>query len=62
MNAEAKIEVINLLGQVVYNKTSSLIRGKLQSAIKLNDEADGIYLVRVIVKEHIYSLPIILEK
>ncbi|MBK6485137.1 MAG: T9SS type A sorting domain-containing protein [Chitinophagaceae bacterium] len=62
LNAEGKIEVINLLGQVVYNKTSVLLKGKLQAVINLNDEADGLYLVRVKVDEQLYSGLIVFDK
>ena len=61
-NTEAKIEVINLLGQVVYAKTTAMLKGKLEEAIKLSDEADGLYLVRVMVNEQLYSRRIVLDK
>lgn len=62
INEAATIEVINLLGQVVYNKTSVLLKGKLEETIDLNDEADGIYIVRVKVDEQLYSGLIVFDK
>lgn len=61
-NGDAKIEVINLLGQVIYNKSSVLVKGKLQESIKLNDAADAIYLVRVMVKDEAYYRQIVYQK
>ena len=34
----------------------------LEEAIKLSDEADGMYLVRVMVNEQLYSRRIVLDK
>lgn len=57
--AAEKIEVLNLLGQVVYNKTSALVKGKLEEVIELSDAADGIYLVRVVVSDQVFTAQII---
>ena len=62
LNAEAQIEVINLLGQVMYNKTSALLKGKLVEAIKMNEVADGVYLVRVMVDDQVYCKQIVYQK
>ena len=62
VNAEAKIEVINLMGQVIYYKTSVMLNGKLQEKVKLNSAFTGIYLVRVIVCDEAFNQQIVYEK
>lgn len=62
VNAEAKIEVINLMGQVIYYKTSVMLNGKLQEKVKLNSVFNGIYLVRVIVCDEAFNQQIVYEK
>lgn len=61
VNCEATIEVINLLGQVKFAKTSSVVEGKLQEEIQLNGAAKGIYLIKVSVNESVYSTQLIYQ-
>ena len=61
-NSEAKIEVINALGQVVFSQNSTIRKGKLQQDIQLSNVAEGMYLVKVIIGDHIYISQINLQK
>jgi len=62
LNKEAKIEVINVLDKVVFTKTSALWKGKLQEEITLYDATEGIYFVRVMLNEQVYSGQIVYRK
>jgi hypothetical protein len=53
------IEVINLLGQIVYDKTSALFNGKLLEEINLNDRSSGMYLIKVFINDRVYWGPLI---
>ena len=61
-NSEATIEVINQLGQVVWKKTGEVTNGKLNKEIRMYDTATGIYLVRVILNEKVFSGQIVYQK
>ena len=50
---------INLNGRIVQNKTSALLKGKLQETINLKYVADGIYTVQVIVNGNVFINPIV---
>jgi len=39
-----------------------MVNGKLQQEIQLSDRADGVYLVKVIIGDHIYTSRINLQK
>lgn len=61
--SEAEIEVINALGQVVFSQSSTIRKGKLQAEIQLSDDAaEGMYLVKLIVRDHVYAAQINLQK
>ncbi|HYV90150.1 MAG TPA: kelch repeat-containing protein [Chitinophagales bacterium] len=62
-NEEALIQVLNMTGQVVYDKTTIVMNGVLQNEIQFNEgAADGTYLVKVTVSDHIYSAQINYQK
>ena len=62
-NLEAKIAVINTLGQSVYVKSSELEKGKLMEEIKFNSAAaEGMYFVKVIVNDQVYGVQIVYQQ
>ncbi|NDC42992.1 MAG: T9SS C-terminal target domain-containing protein, partial [Chitinophagia bacterium] len=45
---EATVEIVNMLGQVVYSSTTELVQGKLNHTVKLGDNISaGAYLIRI---------------
>jgi len=61
--AEADIQVFNMTGQVVSDETTIVANGVLQKEIQLSDAAaDGTYLVKVTVNDHVYSAQINYQK
>ncbi|HYV90676.1 MAG TPA: T9SS type A sorting domain-containing protein [Chitinophagales bacterium] len=61
-NEEAVIQVLNMMGQVVYDKTTTVANGVLQKEIQLSDVANGVYLVKVTVNGDVYSAQISYQK
>jgi len=62
-NSQAIIQVLNMLGQMVYDETTSVANGVLQKEIQLSGEAaEGMYLVRVTIKDCLYLSQINLQK
>ena len=45
--SDYKIEVLNTLGQIVYSEEIKQANGSVQKPIRLNEKANGVYLVRV---------------
>lgn len=45
--ADYKIEVLNALGQIVYSEEIKQANGAIQKPVRLNEKANGVYLVRV---------------
>lgn len=63
ITSDATIEVINLLGQVMQSQKTSIVKGKLQEEIQFsNEEAEGMYLVKVTTNEIEFTKQIILQK
>ena len=61
--AEAKIEVLNMLGQIIISEKAAVDQGKLQKEIQLGDAAaNGMYLVKVIINDRVYTAQINLQK
>ncbi len=60
--SEATIQIINLLGQIVHQEKVLITQGLLQKEIQLSDEAEGMYLVKVMVGDNVYSSQINLQK
>ena len=44
---ELSIEIENVLGQIIYQKTTLAISGKHNESIDLKNAADGIYFLKV---------------
>ncbi|MBK9730536.1 MAG: T9SS type A sorting domain-containing protein [Chitinophagaceae bacterium] len=62
-NADAKIEVIGLLGQIVYTEKAAVEKGKLQKEIQLSPStARGMYLVKVTTGDEVHTTKIHLTK
>ncbi|MEO5674894.1 MAG: T9SS type A sorting domain-containing protein [Chitinophagales bacterium] len=59
LNAEVTLEVLNMLGEKVYSQQVQLVKGVLQKEIQL-DEAniDGMYLVKVIINDQLFTAQI----
>jgi len=55
VNSPAIIQVINSLGQIMYTEKTSVANGMLQKEIKLNNLPAGMYYVKVIVNDQVYS-------
>jgi N-acetylneuraminic acid mutarotase len=62
MNAPAIIQVINSLGQIVYAEKVSVASGMLLKEIQVNSLPAGVYLVKVIVNDQVYSASINYQK
>jgi hypothetical protein len=67
--SSAIIQVINSLGQIMYNEKTSIANGMLLQEINLKDLPAGMYLVKVIVNDsrqnrdgQVYSAPINFQK
>lgn len=54
-NAPAIIQVLNSLGQIVYNEKTSVDDGILMKEIDLNGISSGMYLVRVVVNNQVFT-------
>ena len=55
-DVEAKIEVLNLLGQIIISEKETLDEGKLQKEIQLRDAAAvGMYMVKVTMGNQVYT-------
>jgi hypothetical protein len=52
----AKLEVINAVGQVVYKETVNVANEKLESDIRLDHVASGIYLLKLYDNGAVYSV------
>jgi hypothetical protein len=62
-SSEAKIEVLNLLGQVIISEKATLNRGELQREIQLSDAvAQGMYLVKVTINDKVFTAQMDLQK
>lgn len=58
----ATIYLLNTLGQIVYNEKTTVENGLLLKEIKLNEHPTGMYLVKVIVNDQVYSASINYQK
>ena len=62
-NSDAKIEVLNLLGQIIISENAQFEKGKLQREIQLSDAAaEGMYLVKVTINNEVFTSQINLQK
>jgi len=61
-NSQVIIQVLNMLGQVVYDETTSVTNGALQKEIQLRDAANGMYMVKVTVGDEVFSSQISYQK
>ncbi|MBX7141222.1 MAG: T9SS type A sorting domain-containing protein [Chitinophagales bacterium] len=56
LNGIAKIEVVNLLGQIIHSQNAMILNGKLQQEIQLSSTtAEGTYLVKVSINDQTYA-------
>jgi len=62
VTAEGIIEVLNMLGQKMISEKVQMVKGVLQKEIQLSDEADGMYLVKVIINDQVFSSQINYQK
>lgn len=54
LNTPAIIQVINSLGQIIYNEKTFVMNGLLQKEMQLDNVTAGMYLVKVIVNDQMY--------
>jgi phage terminase large subunit-like protein len=53
---EALIQIINMIGQVIYTERSMLTNGTLRTVIHLDKNThSGMYMVNVMVNDELYS-------
>ena len=52
-STEARLEVVNTLGQVVYRYIATTQQGSISKEVNLNDVAKGIYLLRIYAEDEI---------
>jgi hypothetical protein len=63
INANAKIELINMLGQTVSSENTGISNGTLQKAVTISSSlTSGIYIVKVVVANKIYASKLVYEK
>jgi predicted outer membrane repeat protein len=60
-NDQANIQVTDIMGQVVFTNVISNSNGTIHSTINLNHQAAGIYFVKVIVGNEIFTSRIIVQ-
>ncbi len=56
------LQVIDMMGRIVYEQKITAIKGVFQQEIQLNDAADGMYLVKVIVSDRVYTKQLVISK
>ncbi|HUM47704.1 MAG TPA: MopE-related protein, partial [Chitinophagales bacterium] len=60
---EATVKMRNLLGQLIYEGSAKLIKGKLSEALQLNKtDPAGTYLVEVVIGDQLYVAQIVYQK
>jgi hypothetical protein len=63
ISANAKIELINMMGQAAYRETASISNGKLQKSISMPSWlSQGVYVIKVIVNGKVYVAKLIYQK
>ena len=63
ISANAKIELVNMMGQTVSRETGSISNGKLQKSVSVPSSlSQGIYMVKVIVNDKVYVAKLIYQK
>src|SRR4030095_6647921 len=61
-NEDDLVELIDLLGRVILEKTTTIVSGKLHEEIELNEIMEGMYLVRVMANSRVYCAEITYQK
>lgn len=61
-NSKAMVNVINMIGQVVYDETLPVSNGVLRQEIQLKNSTDEMYLVKVIVNDRVYVQQLMVHK
>ena len=60
---DASVQVLDLLGKIVYANQTDIVDGMLREEVKLDDNLPGgNYLIRVSSGERVFSRPIIYQK
>ena len=63
INANAKIQLIDITGKAVYTGNAVMNYGALQKTVTASSVlANGIYMVRIIVNDKIYKTPLVYQK
>ncbi|MGI8951065.1 MAG: kelch repeat-containing protein [Chitinophagaceae bacterium] len=63
VNTNAKIELMNIIGQIVYTKNAGITNSKLQNTVFIPSSLSaGIYMVRITVNNKTYQAKLIYEK
>jgi hypothetical protein len=63
INANAKIELLNMMGQTVSAENANISNGMLQKKVSISSSlASGIYMVKVVANNKIYLTKLIYEK
>jgi hypothetical protein len=61
-DGKATILVMNMVGQIVYQNSGSVVNGELQQEINFPESASsGIYIAKVICEHHTYEGKIIFQ-
>jgi hypothetical protein len=60
--SDAEVQLMNLLGQIIYEKRLLVVNGELQQEIQLDDAAAGMYLVKVIINDQVFTSQINFQK
>jgi hypothetical protein len=63
INANAKIQLIDITGKTVHSENAVMYNGALQKAITVSSTlAKGMYMVRIVVNNNTYRTPLVYEK
>jgi late competence protein required for DNA uptake (superfamily II DNA/RNA helicase) len=60
---EAKLQVVNILGQIIYSKNTLKIDGCIKETIELNHALpNGTYFIKLIIGENVETKKLVLKK
>jgi hypothetical protein len=61
-NTDAKLIIVNMIGQVVYSKNMALEAGESTQAISLENINSGVYFVRIQLREKMIERKIVINR
>jgi len=62
INAMATVQVINMIGQKIYEENIPVVNGRLQKEISFTNETDGVHFVKVLVNGEQFTSRVLISK